>query len=425
MKLSQRASLALLLSWLTAPPAAALGGDVVVDAGRGPVTVHVPSSYDPADPVPLLVLLHGYSGNGNGLLAYFGIASLADQLGIAYMAPNGTTDSQGLRFWNATDACCNFDGSAVDDSSYLRALIDAAKLGLSVDPTRVHVGGHSNGGFMSYRMACDHSEAIASIASLAGATWEDPADCTPDQPVHVLQIHGTADPTISYGGGNILGVPYPGAVESVEQWASFGDCSASWTPGAPLDLVNGLAGQETTVRHYETACSSGGSGELWSVTGGNHGPNFNATFDDEVLGWLLAHPKPEVSANYCSANDHSGGRSASIVAVGSPSVADEDLRLIGHGAPPGVTALFIASNSQNSIPFGDGFLCVAGPIRRLPPAVVTTAGGDAFRTLDFDAGYGTLFTAGAQVNFQLWFRDLAAGGAGFNTSDGCSLTMTP
>lgn len=415
--------LALLLCSTT--PSFAASGVVFVDAGRGPVAVQVPNSYDPAVPTPMVMLLHGFTGSGPQLEAYLSVNPLVDQLGFLYLYPTGSTNPVGQTFWNATGACCDFFGSGIDDSAYLRALIDAVKLQFNVDPTRVHVGGHSNGGFMSYRMACDHSEAIASIISLAGATHNNPALCNPDEPVQVLQIHGTSDNIILYNGGNIGGATYPSAVGSVEQWATFGGCSLVSTPGAPLDLDAGIGGFETTVDRYESACVAGGYGELWSIVGGGHVPNISSSFTPEFIGWLMGHPKPSPSSNYCTANPHSGGRAASILATGSASLAEQNLRLIGYGAPANTPALFMASLTQSSTPFGDGFLCVAGPIYRIQPPMVTTDGGDAFRTLDFSGTYGGLFLSGVQVNFQLWFRDPAAGGAGFNTSDACSVTFMP
>ena len=198
--------------------------DIVIDLGRGPVAVRVPPSYDPDVPTPLVFLLHGYGGNGDWQESYFQFLPLADEYGFLYLHPNGTVDQQGNRFWNATDACCDFYGSGVDDSGYLLALIDEIKAQLNVDPRRVFFAGHSNGGFMSYRMARDHPDTIAAIASLAGATFADSADCSAGSPVHVLQVHGTVDTVVLYEVGS-LGVPYPGAVETVEQWARFGGCN--------------------------------------------------------------------------------------------------------------------------------------------------------------------------------------------------------
>ena len=112
---------------------------------------------------------------------------------MLYATPNGTQDLLALRFWNATDACCDFFGSGVDDSTYLANLVAAIDSAVGVDPRRRFFVGHSNGGFMSYRMACDHADEVAAVVSIAGATFDDTADCAPVRPVSTLQIHGTSD----------------------------------------------------------------------------------------------------------------------------------------------------------------------------------------------------------------------------------------
>ena len=183
--------------------------EIFIDLGRGPVRVFVPSTYDPAQPMPLIFLLHGYSSSGNAIEAAWQLEPLAEELGFLYLHPDGTEDIFGFQFWNATDACCDLFGSGVDDSGYLRALIDEIRNQLNVNPNSIHFAGHSNGGFMSYRMACDHADVVASIASLAGATFLDPNDCVPTEPVHTLQIHGTNDDVILYNGGCIGNNCYP------------------------------------------------------------------------------------------------------------------------------------------------------------------------------------------------------------------------
>ena len=89
-------------------------------------------------------------------------------------------------------------------------LIDEARAVLNVDKRRIYVTGFSDGGFMSYRMACDHSDVIAAFASLGGRNW---TNCSP-RPVHALEIHGTAD----------MAVPYNDAAGSIEQWAQANEC---------------------------------------------------------------------------------------------------------------------------------------------------------------------------------------------------------
>ncbi len=171
---------ALILAGATAVPAFA---DVTVDLGRGPVTVHVPPGYDPAEPAPLLMFLHGYgpgvTGEEHGASTEF--PQWADKLGFLSVYPDGTADSEGILFWNATDACCDFDGSGIDDSGYLRDLIESIIDELAVDTDRIYVVGASAGGFMAHRLACDHADLIAAIASVAGATWADPTMCTPSE----------------------------------------------------------------------------------------------------------------------------------------------------------------------------------------------------------------------------------------------------
>ena len=265
-----------------------------IDVGRGPVGVHVPPSYDPGTPMPLVLLLHGYTSSGAIQESYMQFTPLADEFGFLYLHPDGRIETGGdaNRFWSGTDACCNFYGAPDDDDDYLMDLINEMKWQYNVDPLRVYLIGHSNGGFMSYRMACDHSDTIAAIASLAGATFFDPLDCQPTEPVHVLQIHGTSDGTILYAGGDIIGTDYPGAVDTVEQWAAKNGCAIVADTSAPdIDLEANLAGTETTVTRYIVTCDPGGSAELWTIVGGSHVPALSATFSRQVVEFLYAHPK--------------------------------------------------------------------------------------------------------------------------------------
>lgn len=267
--------------------------DSQIDLGRGPITIHVPVSYDPAAAAPLAILLHGYGSNGSDTEAFFGFATAAETAGIIYAAPDGTTDLTGSPFWNATDACCNFNNSPVDDSGYLRSLVEAIQAEYNIDERRIYFAGLSNGGFMSYRMACEHADLIAGIVSVAGATFDDAADCTPTEPVHILQIHGTADAVILYAGGVLLVTPYPGAVESVETWAQYNGCDVTpVVPSDTLDLDANLPGAETTITRYPNGCSSGGSAELWTVGGGPHVISPTPEFGASVVEFMLTHPQP-------------------------------------------------------------------------------------------------------------------------------------
>ena len=270
---------------LTLGPAL-IAGELSVDLGRGPVSVLIPTGYQPETPAPLLLLLHGYTSSGSETEAILQFAPEADARGMIYAFPDGTEDFLGNRFWNATDACCNFFGSVVDDVGYLLSLIVEISSQLNVDAQRVYIAGHSNGGFMAYRFACDQAETIAAVVSVAGATFLDVADCTPSRPVKTLQIHGTADGTIDYDGGFTVDF-YPGAIETTETWATYNGCDPVATVGSPLDLESTLPGAETTVMRYETGCESGASASLWTIEGGGHVPNISSTFTATVADFLL------------------------------------------------------------------------------------------------------------------------------------------
>ncbi|MEO0974143.1 MAG: alpha/beta fold hydrolase, partial [Pseudomonadota bacterium] len=199
--------------------------DTFVDAGRGPVQVHLPPAVEEGGALPLVINLHGYGGDANSQSQYFGLTPAADARGFILATPDGTQDFFGLRFWNATDACCDFFQSQPDDSSYLRTLIEVIAASFDVDDRRIHVVGHSNGGFMAHRMACDHADRIAAIVSFAGAQWEQEDRCAPSEAVAVAQLHGTGDGVIQYTGGCIPGLAcYPSARESVQSWAALNGC---------------------------------------------------------------------------------------------------------------------------------------------------------------------------------------------------------
>lgn len=263
-----------------------------IDAGRGEIQLIVPDSYANNTPAPLIVLLHGYGSNGVQQNDYMRIGEQVNRYGFILATPDGTQETQGrnARFWSASDACCNFYANDLDDSAYVLSIINTVKEQYRVDERRVYLIGHSNGGFMSYKAAHEHSGVIAGIASLAGAE-ATVAQAAPANPVHILQIHGTADGTIAYNGGDIQGNIYPGAVESVSRWAAYNGCSDQGVVTAMLDLDSSLDGLETTATRYNEGCQPGGSAELWTIAEGAHIPEISAVFPEKVVEWLLARPK--------------------------------------------------------------------------------------------------------------------------------------
>ncbi len=256
-----------------------------------PFDVFAPSSYESSTPMPLVVLLHGFGASGAIQEAYFRLQPQAESRGFLYVHPDGTVNQIGKQFWNATDACCGF-ATTVDDSAYLMALIHTVQSEYNVDPQRIYLVGHSNGGFMSYRMACDHADTIAAIVSLAGATFADTSKCNPSEPVSVAQVHGTADGTIAFDGGTILGARHPGATETAADWAANNGCTGDAVDDATtVDLEASIAGDESTITRYE-GCPAGGAVELWTIPGAAHIPALSDTFAGDIVDFLFAHPKP-------------------------------------------------------------------------------------------------------------------------------------
>lgn len=262
------------------------------DFGRGPVLVSAPANAAEATAMPLIVLLHGYTSSGQSIANYWGIARLVENYGFVLAAPDGLREAGGNQnpFWNATDACCNFENNPVDDSAYLRGIIDTLMDQYAIDPDRVYVMGHSNGGFMALRMAYEHSDVLAAVVSLAGANHLEPRD-PPPHAVHVLQIHGTDDETIAFQGGEIQENRYPSARGTVERWADYNGCRRPGTGREMRDLDASLPGHETGVLKFVAGCKRGGSAELWTISGGTHTPPVSESYGAQLVEWLLAHPK--------------------------------------------------------------------------------------------------------------------------------------
>lgn len=248
--------------------------------GDRPAAVVYPADWD-GEPLPLVVLLHGYGANGSGQDLYFGLSARVDR-GYALVLPDGTKDASGLRFWNATDYCCDFGHTNVDDVAYVTGLIDEMEAKAAIDPDRVLLAGHSNGGFMSYRMACDRSDRLAGIAALAGATWLDEARCGDPAPVPVLHVHGTSDPTILYEGTSL----YPGAEDTTARWANRDGCGGVLSSTTIADFDSAVPGDETSVETWPDCDVT-----LWKMQGSSHIPLVDDAWKDALVDWLLAQHK--------------------------------------------------------------------------------------------------------------------------------------
>jgi polyhydroxybutyrate depolymerase len=253
----------------------------------------VPAGLDaaPAALRPLVIVLHGLGGDAADMESFFQLDPLADEQGFFVLYPQGTINLAGQRFFNATDACCDFFESGVDDVAFIDGLIDHIAAEYSIDPARIYVTGHSNGGFMSYRLACDLSPRIAAIVSLEGAMWNDPSHCHPTSPVAVLEVHGTDDVSIDPAGGNVTGghagFVYPSVATTLLDWQGFNECGAGATGSSPGEIDSETSGPVNV--ELWNGCSA--AVELWMIEGGTHAPTLTPAWPRAVVDFFMAHPK--------------------------------------------------------------------------------------------------------------------------------------
>jgi polyhydroxybutyrate depolymerase len=257
------------------------------DADR-PVTIDLPAGFDDDATYPLVVALHGYSITGYIQQAYLGLRTLTGAGRAFLIAPTGNQNREGKPYWNADEACCDYDHAAPDDVGYLAAMIDDIAAAWPIDRAAVFAIGQGNGGNMAYRLACDRADLLAGIVVVAGAAGIDPAACAPSRPVSVLHLHGTDDPEFAYaGGGPFQQAPEaPGAVESVTRWAGHDGCALARAADPPLDLDVTVDGAETHPERF--GCPAPTSVELWTMEGSSHLPNMVDAFAPAIWPWLEA-----------------------------------------------------------------------------------------------------------------------------------------
>ena len=249
--------------------------------------LRMPGNHDYSRPLPLVVSLHGYSGNGWSNAAYMHHFDSIHENEHLLLYPDGTINLVGMRYWNATDGCCQFSGD-VDDANYLLNLINEAIQSYGADPDGIVITGLSNGGFMSHRMACDAGGSIRAIVALNGVTWDDFSKCPDTGRPDILHVHSTADTVIAYNGGAIWGSDYPSATETVGYWADRSGCDSTWTYLGTRDL-SGNDGVEESDEFEFLNCNSGNRVAHWRINGGSHVPSLNDPgWANQSIDWALS-----------------------------------------------------------------------------------------------------------------------------------------
>lgn len=172
--------------------------------------LHVPKSLPEGKLVPLVLVFHGGGSRASSMPNFTRFDQLADEQSFLVAYPESVN-----RNWNDTRGL-----SPGDDVGFIRALIPELERTHGVDPKRVYAAGISNGGFFSNRLACELSDRIAAIASLAATMPESLVPvCKPSQPISVLYMHGTNDPIVHIDGGPVL--HHRGIAISLQQASQF------------------------------------------------------------------------------------------------------------------------------------------------------------------------------------------------------------
>lgn len=254
-----------------------------------PYDIYVPDSIACGTPAPVVIALHGGGGNSEAMARVtcpFGdfsdpgcLDAVAERESFLLVYPNGIGAKLApkVRTFNAGGGEDGYDCIAgracdenIDDVGYIEDLLDDVEARFAVDTSRIYSTGLSNGGAMSYRLACEMSHRIAAIASVAGAHQVAAVQgCAPERPVPVMEIHGTFDDIVPYYGGvGTLTLGYKVSVaDSIGFWVDANGCaqtpSTSWLPNIAFDWTR-------VVRDVYSGCDDGASVVLLEVQGGGH-----------------------------------------------------------------------------------------------------------------------------------------------------------
>lgn len=212
--------------------------DTRVVGFRRTFRVHVPPSYDGTRAMPMVVAIHGAFSSSRKLERESGFSDLADREGFIVLYPNGIGLFGLLRHWNSGHCCGKARKDEIDDVAYVAALAERVRSRLNVDPQRIYVVGHSNGGMLTHRIAATHGSEFAAYAVVSGTIGGEPNKDEPEwilprpvEGVPMLLIHGRADENVPYEGGrgprSVGDASTISVARSVELWTERNQCSSA------------------------------------------------------------------------------------------------------------------------------------------------------------------------------------------------------
>ncbi len=213
------------ISFTTLPPSSTINYginefEVIFDEIPREYTVYVPENYNHSIPTPILFAFHGFGGSNNFIMNSAGFNEIADEENFIVVYPQGSLILNLFAHWNVGGFT---QISNTDDVAFVDYLISSLSQMYNINLDRVYATGMSNGGFMSFLLACQLSNKIAAIASVTGSmTTQTLNECDPQREVPILQIHGTNDPIVPYNGIQEWNTPIDNVLD---YWVLNNQCS--------------------------------------------------------------------------------------------------------------------------------------------------------------------------------------------------------
>jgi polyhydroxybutyrate depolymerase len=229
--------------------------------------VHVPENLKQG--ASLVVVLHGYTSSAETIMSYSGMNEVADVNNFIAVYPQGTIDSLGNTFFNVGYAF--HADSAVDDVGFIEALVVKMQTAYELDPKNTFATGMSNGGDMSYLLACTKSAVFSAVAPVAGVMMKTTLDtCEPKRNIPIFEIHGTKDEISRFAGD----------LNNDDGWGAYYDLPSTiafWVKRHGLDrkTIDAVPDKDTSDGShilFERYFSSSHVNEVWfyKVEGGQH-----------------------------------------------------------------------------------------------------------------------------------------------------------
>jgi len=234
-------------------------GSLDFDGQQRDYLVFLPENYTATRNLPLVIYLHSMGWTAEKGMNYTLLNQVADTHDFIVVYPSGKPN------WNSGIG----EGSAystpdIDDVGFINALIDTLSDSYSIDLERIYATGYSNGGFMSYKLACELSHRIAAIASVGGTTSTNTiANCNPHHPMPVLHIHGTEDTTVPIEGFK----SWPSVDQILQYWVEYNNCVE--VDSTILPDVDPKDGCTVEMISY-TNCTNNSSVIYYKVIDGGH-----------------------------------------------------------------------------------------------------------------------------------------------------------